>query len=433
MRDGKRRLFEVGSFARARALICALVCSGSGACGQWMYDPLDPILGAPSPWSELPAGDWMLVEPRPSLRYPAYPRDPARTDAQGEGDRVPFTSPPRRGYTSPVYGEGRIYYFGGTDYSGNDVDVYDPASNAWWQSYRPNVPPAGDPFYGSGGSGQGWIDPATGELRPYAVSGYGRTSYCPVTGSYLVTAAFCRSAQLDSGGAWTCAVHGFAILAYRNGVWTPRVFIDAANGSAALSDYDFDLGGVLLLRPDPAAGNLDVQVIRPDGSRLARSRVLAGLARSGGAGSLYVPPIHAHLFASFGEGAGALVRYDAVTEIVEDVTPSAPAELRARFDAADFAMAWDPRSERVIGVSVERADGAPANENELGRPRIWELDPRTMLWFDRGIAATAPLVRGIGAGWGREPLMFDASDGVALFFQGGPDAQPTLWAYRPLR
>jgi hypothetical protein len=54
--------------------------------------------------------------------------------------------PAFREYTSPAFGDGKIFYFGGghSGYFGNDVEIYDPAANAWRQCYRAVCPPKED-------------------------------------------------------------------------------------------------------------------------------------------------------------------------------------------------------------------------------------------------------------------------------------------------
>jgi hypothetical protein len=424
----------IAAGARSRRPALSLVLALALAlpsCGRGLYQPLDPITAPPGVWDDLPANTWIAIEPSPSLRYRAFPRDPATTDAQTPADRVPFTSPPSRGATSPVLGAGRVHYFGGTDYSGNDVDVYDPTRNLWEQSYRPNVPPDGDTFYGSGGSESAWVDPATGQVRPYAVSGYGRISFDPETESYLVIATFCARTAIGTSGAHECAETSFALLAYRDGAWASRAAL-TSGAYWGLSDYDPDLQGVLAL-DSRQSDRTAIELVRSDGERVPRATVPIGLSPSGGSASIHVPALRGHLYTIAGAGPGSpgtILLYDAVAETIEDLTPLALPELQQRLTDGALAITWDSRSGVVIGVTVE-IDGRVALATELGRPRVWIMDPATRTWTDLGVAGSAPPMRGLSADYGREPLMFDPGSGVALFLHtDGSTSAKQLWAYR---
>jgi Kelch motif len=69
---------------------------------------------------------WQVLSPTPSILWePSSFTDCTRT--------VTLANPPGRAYTGSVIGDGRIYYFGGAhhSYPGNDMVIYDIATNRW--------------------------------------------------------------------------------------------------------------------------------------------------------------------------------------------------------------------------------------------------------------------------------------------------------------
>lgn len=391
--------------------------------GEWRTDRFDG----------LEEGEWMLLQSPPHLRYAAFFREPERTAAQTEADRYEAVWPAFRVYSSPILGRGVIYYMGGGHggYAGNEVDVYDIATNTWRQEYKPNVAPPGDSIYGGGGSGSSWVDPMTGLNRPYTIHGWGRQSYDPVTDSYVVIATLCESIVMDGTGAYTCERQRLQVIAYRDGAWRAIAPTRARSG-IDLSDYDEDLGGILSF-----GGEGDEQrllLYRSDGTVEDLGTTSRGLARSGGAPHLYVPSMHGHLVGSFGHSAtavGALLFFDSRTHAITDLTPTVPEALRRHFDAlGNFAMTYDSIHDVVICASIERDDGGSAvHDDEYGRPHVWIFHPADGSFTDIGISASAPRVHGIGPGYGREPLMFEAVNNVVLFLQHDGVA-PKLFAYR---
>lgn len=88
--------------------------------------------------------DFVLLAPTPAPQW-----DP--TDFVNCNNSVQATNPAGRTYSSPVYGEGWVYYFGGghAGYPGNDVAMFDISSNIWVKSaatpqcYHPQCPQNG--------------------------------------------------------------------------------------------------------------------------------------------------------------------------------------------------------------------------------------------------------------------------------------------------
>jgi hypothetical protein len=197
---------------RARAEICANGldddCDGvvdDPVCGAMTLDrDLCPAGEPNAALLGLPPGTWVQLSPEPSLRYLAFPRDPERTEAQTEADRV-LGLPTYRGNSSPVYGDGCLFYFGGGAASGNAIEVHDIRRNTWTQSYRPNVPPPDDPGYGSGGSTISWVDPEAGETRPYSILNTLRETYDPSRRLLITSATFCADVVRDAAGRFSCA------------------------------------------------------------------------------------------------------------------------------------------------------------------------------------------------------------------------------------
>ena len=85
---------------------------------------------------------WLAITPNPSSRYlvSQYNPGPGGTVAIAATPTVQ-ASPNARGYSGITVGGGLVAYFGGGHggWPGNDVEIYDPATNLWTQSYKPEV------------------------------------------------------------------------------------------------------------------------------------------------------------------------------------------------------------------------------------------------------------------------------------------------------
>ncbi len=107
---------------------------------------------------DLGANEWRRANPAGRVVYQSAVHP---TDAS-QPDRCLYTvtrpEPVTRTYSGLVAGGGRVFNFGGghTSHPGNDVDLYDPASNRWEEQYPPECPTNGSDeaqsIAGTGGS-----------------------------------------------------------------------------------------------------------------------------------------------------------------------------------------------------------------------------------------------------------------------------------------
>jgi hypothetical protein len=388
---------------------------------------------APNPaLAGLSDNTWRYLDPVPSLRYmPAF-KNPAATEALTPADRKLTREPRFREYSSPVYGDGKIFYFGGGHggYPGNDMEIYDIAANAWTQSYKPQVAAADDPVYGSGGSENVYVDPATGEWRPYTIHGYGRTSYHAGLRRYVCTATFCRRTERQ-GDVWRCAEKDYGLIAFDPATgkwdWLAGRKADGSRrwpGGANLSQWDTGLGALL------AFDSGGVWLVK-DGAApvLKKVNVDLGAAGIGGSASVYIPHLGAHLIARMPQGGKpqpALFLYDPHSGVARELT--LPQAVRERIGRdGNFYMAYDTRNRKVAVL-----------QGVEGRARVWIYDviadaanPSPDNWRLLPPSSPAPSVDPEGA-VSRAPFHYDPVHNVFILVQRKPGQGQYVqtWAWR---
>lgn len=91
----------------------------------------------PSVFDTLPDNAWMKLDTVPTERYICV----QFTDCTG---KAVLTNPVARYWSGMAHGDGMLFYFGGghQGHQGNDVEIFDIASNAWIQQYQPEGLPA---------------------------------------------------------------------------------------------------------------------------------------------------------------------------------------------------------------------------------------------------------------------------------------------------
>lgn len=389
--------------------------------------------------SALSENSWIYLNPKPSLRYFPIYANPEATEALTETDRVETREPQGRSYTGIVYGDSKIFYFGGAhgSYPGNDVEMYDIAQNIWIQSYKPNVAPANDPAYGGGGSPNSYVDPRTGEVRPYQIHGYGRTTYHAGLKLYVCTASFCEKTRYnESTKEWECSYGSnlrVSLIGFdpKQKKWELLVAADKLpwdDDHGQLSDYDEELGGILLTGERSDVGiwlfrdkNSNLTKLNYDGPRLSSV---------GGSPSIYIPDIRSHLFAILPQSNGVTVRlilYNSIRESWEEI--AVPDLIKARIGSdGNFAMAYDRLNKKVIVMQTE--------DPEVPSPiDIWIYDPIAKSWSNLGTSPSSPIRRPFSV-VNREPIQYDPIHNVIIMVytkkthqQGEPGFVET-WAYR---
>lgn len=375
---------------------------------------LNPIL------TELPDNTWVYMNPEPSLRYFPVFRDPEATEALTDKDRVATREPQGRSYTGVVYGDNKIFYFGGAhrSYPGNDVEIYDIARNVWTQSYKPEVPPANDPVYGSGGSEN--ISPTA---KPYTLHGYARTTYNPAFKRYICTASFSLASYDPTANQWY----------WLAGKYAPNSQPPHPNNIADLSQWDQGLGGILGF----SSGSSSQIWLFRNGVWTQHDYVNATLAGNGGSASVYIHTLRSHLIALMPQGnccgsysQGRLYLYNSVTKRLKEIT-SMPIALKEQFyPEGNFVMAYDTLNKKVVGFSAQDK-GLKASS----RIQTWIYDPFKDIWEQLPISNSSPLVPGFSA-TNRSPFQYDPVHNVFIFVfpkrihQDGEVGFVETWAYR---
>jgi hypothetical protein len=376
---------------------------------------------APNPaLIQLPENSWKYLDPKPYTRQSATKRD------ENAPLKVMTTKePPFREYTSPIYGDGKIYYFGGghSGYPGNDMEIFDPIANSWRQCYPPRCPPKDDTTYFSGGSERAYVDPETGACQPYVLHGYARTNYDTSTHRYLCTAMFPTKNERDpETKKWKLAAKAFGLIAFdgRTNAWT---WLAAAPniGAFGLSEFDRDFGGIL------GFAGREAKLFK-DGQWSSVATAPFDLGASGGAPIAWIPDQKAHIVALLGHGGKkergqlALVR---LGEKKFQFIASMPDELQARVAPGtggfNLAMAYDAVGRKLAVMSI----------NDAFRPDVWLYDVAGERWSKLPASPTAPTLKSrFEPGMGRAPLMYDPVHRVFFLIFRKSDSIET-WAFRP--
>jgi hypothetical protein len=362
---------------------------------------------------ELTNNSWAYLNPTPSQRYIPVPMQP-----DAEQELITSAEPSFREYTGIVYGDGKIFYFGGAHggYPGNDVEIYDIENNLWTQSYKPEVPPADDPVYGSGGSPN--VSP-TG--KPYTIHGYARTSYNPQLKRYVCTANNSVATYDPASNSWSFIAGQFA----PNG----EPPLPDWGSADQISQWDGGLRGLLFTGMYSWRG---VWLFK-DGAFSFIGDNGTPLSVSGGAASIYIPDEQVHLFAVLPTGGdpadGHLYLYDAASNMTKEIN-SVPSSLRSQFyPEGNFVMAYDGLNKKVIGLS-------PMNKNVDGAPspiQVWSYDVASDGWEELPLSDSSPKTSGWHAGTGRSIFQYDPIHNIFILVipKGGHWANGVeTWAYR---
>lgn len=386
-------------------------------------------LPAASAVPNLPSNTWAYASPESSWRYMPVAQQPDAVQPYVETKEPQF-----REYTGIALGDGLVYYFGGghSGYPGNDVETYSLQTNTWRQSYKPNVPPAGDPVYGSGGSPYSWVDPATGEVRPYTIHGYARTSYYPLLHQYVCTAAYCKSVVYDSGsGEWVCndpdegnGNRKGELIAFdpNTNRWT---LLAPMPIKGILTQYDSGLGGILAIEGG------SIWLFRNGAWSQYDSQSGVNLSGEGGSGSVYIPELQSHMIAVLPQGGccgdyvqGRLYMYNSGQKTLREIT-SAPSEVTSQLaPEGNFVMAYDSRHQRVVALCAE--DKSLSGSSPV---HTWIYNPFSDTWSTLPVSPTSPLLPGFSA-ISRLPLQYDPAQNVFVLMAKRYNGSFQTWYYR---
>lgn len=372
--------------------------------------------------SGLDENAWVKITAEPSKRWVLQTRD-ENSAAVEETTREPAF----REYTSPAFGDGKIFYFGGGHggYFGNDVEIYDPAANRWHQTYRPVCPPKDDSTYYSGGSERSYVDPETGAAQPYVIHGYARTGYDSARHQYVCTAMFPTKVERDAATQkWKLSTQAFSYIAFdeKTNRWELLATMpdELKPGSTSLT-FDPGLGCML-------AFNERAAYAFQEGAWKLLGSSEAPLAASGGAPAVYLPDRKTHWVAALGHGganeSGSLSLFN-TAEKQGHRGPALPDELQGRINPGtggfNLIMAYDEAHKTVVFMSV----------NSDLRPDVWTYQVTANQWKYLPLAATTPKLMGVfEPGRGRAPLLYDPARHLFwLLYRNEQSAE--LWAYRP--
>lgn len=369
----------------------------------------------------LAANSWVKVDPQPSKRLVLQGRDENAPVVE-----VTSREPAFREYTSPAYGGGKVFYFGGghSGYAGNDIEIYDPAENIWRQCYRPVCPPKDDSTYYSGGSERSYVDPATGASQPYVLHGYARTGYDPALSRYVCTAMFPTKTERDpQTKQWRLVEQAFSYIAFNDKTnrWELLSPVPDAlkPGSTSLS-FDSDLGAMVAFSERAA------HVYR-DGKWTPLGPCDVSLAASGGSAAVYLPELKAHVVAVLGHGGakevGRLHLYKAGESSprrIESVPEALAKRIAPGTGGFNLVLSYDEESKRVVVMSA----------NEQNKPDVWLYVVATDRWEHLPLPPSAPQLMGVfEPGRGRAPLVYDPVHKVFFLLARRGETAET-WAYR---
>jgi hypothetical protein len=354
--------------------------TGSAADGE-----LNPTL------VNLPEQRWVRLEPKPSRRY--IPRRFERSEVLEDAP-----TPQGRDYSGLVYGDGRLFYFGGghSGYMGNDVEIYDIRRNIWTQSYQPDVAP-------EQGSDHDWIRRLAPGGRAWVEHTYQVGCYDPESRTVLWLLQFGGTLRFDPAtGQWTPEVGPHARGSLSDALVTQNW------GSRACLGYDPDVGRILAMEISELPG---VYSFRGRGRSWSRHGSVPPITEYRTPYTAYMPDQHKY-FVWNGRGWWT---YDSVKNRWASLTAPAGAHM----DSFDY----DTTNRVIVGANY-----GP------GRFRMWVVKPDRNEWMELPVGTPHP-VQTIGGSAAAPLLRYDPVHNVFLFIVyrggGGGTSTPTeLWAWR---
>lgn len=373
----------------------------SSGCGKWVLRPVILgliIAGAVASGSvaealnetlvNLPENTWYRISPNPSQRY--IPRNYTASDTL-EVQPEPVS----RSYSGIAYGDGKVFYYGGghSSYPGNDVEVYDIASNVWTQQYKPEVCQLSDSSCNGIYSGWG-VTAVTPQGRPYVEHTYQQYVWHPLqqrvvlglrSGTWTFSPSTRQWARLTTSIPWSSNEIRHLML-YDPDLQT--VLFAPLGTPRYMYRFDFGTNAWIQMGPTPSA--------------IAYSDVAA----------TYDAGRKRHVVSS---SNGSMWLYDARLDTWTQIA-NVPAEV-----AGAGALAYDADNQVVlvlVGVS--------------GQARLWVYDQSgqwTRLSFSGG-----PRISDFGARFGT--LVYDPTHRVFIFLNavdwggGGSGGTTETWAFR---
>ncbi len=330
----------------------------------------------------------------------------------------PPREPDGRNYSGVCLGGGQVFYFGGAhvSYQGNDVETYDPKSNAWTRSWQPQARPEQD-FGGNAKSGAETVfDPKTGRLWPVHtyqqvcwVPGRKVFFYAGHVGTWLydpVARTWTNPAGPHSPGAKFTPHTDLAWQTYHT-FYSPQL----AAPVCIITSKPFGIYVYDLAKAEWTRRGADIPVMMKWYELY----------------STWVPSRKAHLISQ--RGSPFMWLYDAAAQTFTGLK-DVPEPLQGT-----QAIAYDSINDAVIALAQFKLDPEARMSKISVTP--WVLDLATLAWSEVKSPGTAVLgrsgqpVRPAGFMTGSwAPLWHDADRKVFFFLNRTTQAGCQTWAYR---
>jgi len=316
----------------------------------------------------------------------------------------PPKEPDGRNYSSPIWGDGKIFYFGGAhfSYNGNDVAIYDLAANAWTRSYEPEMRPE-QKFDGKTTVGD-VLSPKTG--RPWPLHTYQQWCWVPDRKVCFWVSGTAGTWQFDPAKLEWTHLHGKYHKDEKK-QFSPNTPIAHQTMHCF---YSPELKAPVVHQTSSPFVNYKYDFDKGEWAKLAKG--IPAKHKWAEPYSTHVPPLGVQLISQANEPH--MWTYNAVTEEWKPVA-DVPVALRGC-----QALAWDAANKVVLAMgSGEKSAGGKS----VAIP--WVLDPATMKWTEQKAANAGPEYK---AAWA--PLWYDPDHNACFFLNRTGQAGCETWVYR---
>jgi hypothetical protein len=322
-------------------------CSGTGTCTVTMLSnatvtaTFATTTGGGGIFPGLADNRWLPIVPVASSRYICGGNMQVLVTCDSI---VASTTPSSREYSGITYGANKLFYFGGghEGYPGNDIEVYDIATNTWTQSWKPEVCPnifTTVPDCGAiYGGAEAHAYTALG--RMYVAHQFGKNYFHTGNGHFEIDA---RSVGVFTYDIATQSVSQPAWVTSPSGVNFPW----AADIHYQYAFYDPDINDRLIVI---TASGLPTGVWRQTGGAGSPKywQVVANIPAAMAGTVLYatyVAPLHKHFLTGevYATGAHIYFWFDAATMTFTQVTMPSGADTA-------WEVQYDSHNDRLIAI-----------------------------------------------------------------------------------
>lgn len=318
----------------------------------------------------------------------------------------PPKEPDGRNYSGCFWGDwgkgGRVFYYGGGhfSYSGNDVAIYDIASNVWSRSYEPEMDP-------------GKSDQPLSKLgRPWPLHSYQQICWVPERNVLFHISLAQGTWQFDPAKMeWTCL----------NGKYQKdekKQFSPATpyGHQTMHCFYSPELKAPVVHLTSQPFGNYKYVFEKQEWIKMKGG--IPEKHKWAEPYSTYIASLGVQLIAQ--REAPYFWIYNAVNEEWKEFLGEVPNELRGAKDKCGCeALAWDSANKVVVAMVK------PGPE---GKVTPWVLDPATMKWTEQKPANEGPFSRTDGGTWAS--LCYDPDNNLFFFLNRTGQTGCESWIYR---